>query len=66
MNISKYQRLFGAGEIVLLISVATLDLLWLLGRALDHMEILNQPKPQCGNATLIIRFLFQSCIQGFG
>jgi protein-S-isoprenylcysteine O-methyltransferase Ste14 len=45
MNIGRYQKLFGVGPVGFLIGLVLLGLLWLLDRTLDHVEILNQPKP---------------------
>jgi len=44
MIITRYQKLFGVGQIALLIGIAILGLLWLLDRALGHVEIWSQPK----------------------
>ena len=45
MNISRYQRIFGVGPIGAIAGLLLLGLLWLLDRRLQHVEILNQPKP---------------------
>jgi protein-S-isoprenylcysteine O-methyltransferase Ste14 len=45
MKISRYQKLFGVGQIAFLIGLVILGLLWLLDRALGHVGILSQPKP---------------------
>ena len=45
MNISKYQKRFGVGILGGIISWILLGLLWLLDRALHHVEILSQPRP---------------------
>ena len=45
MEITKYQKLFGVGQIVFVIGLIILGLLWLLDRALGHWAILSQPKP---------------------
>ena len=44
MNISKYQKRFGVGFHGVIISWILLGLLWLLDRALNHVEISNQPR----------------------
>jgi protein-S-isoprenylcysteine O-methyltransferase Ste14 len=43
MIISKYQKLFGVGPLGLLISLVLFGLLWLLDRALHHVEMSGQP-----------------------
>jgi protein-S-isoprenylcysteine O-methyltransferase len=43
MNISRYQKLFGVGPLGLLIGVVLLGLLWLMDRALQHVEMSSQP-----------------------
>jgi protein-S-isoprenylcysteine O-methyltransferase Ste14 len=45
MTLGRYQKLFGVGQIALLIGIGLLGLLWLLDRAFDHAEILNRPQP---------------------
>lgn len=44
MKITRYQKLFGVGQIAFLIGLAVFGLLWLLDRALGNVEILSQPK----------------------
>jgi len=45
MKISKYKKIFGMGPLGMVIGLVLLGLLWLLDRALNHVEILTQPKP---------------------
>ncbi len=44
MKISKYQKRFGVGLLGTIIGLILLGLLWLLDRALHHVEILSQPR----------------------
>ncbi len=43
--ITRYQKLFGVGQIALLIGIVILGLLWLLDRALGHVEISGRTAP---------------------
>lgn len=43
MHISRYQKLFGVGPLNLLICLVLLGMLWILDRALGHVEILDKP-----------------------
>ncbi len=45
MKITRYQKLFGVGQISLLIGLVVFGLLWLLDRALGHVGILSRPRP---------------------
>lgn len=45
MEITKYQKLFGVGQIGWLIGVVVMGLLYLLDRMLGHTAIAAQPKP---------------------
>ena len=44
MKISKYQKLFGVGPLGIIFSLVLLGLLWLIDRAFDHVEILNDSR----------------------
>ena len=45
MKITKYQKLFGVGQITALIGFVVMGLLYLLDEALNHPAISSQPKP---------------------
>jgi protein-S-isoprenylcysteine O-methyltransferase Ste14 len=56
LKITRYQKLFGVGQIAFLIGLIILGLLWLLDRNLGHIAISGRPKPVriIGAALLII------------
>ena len=45
MSISRYQKIFGAGPLGLILGLLLLGALWRLDRILNHVEILSQPEP---------------------
>ena len=45
MKITKYQKLFGVGQIAALIGLIVMGLLYLLDKALNHLTLLSQPRP---------------------